>query len=167
MDAYIPWIVALVVLLLVAAVLSRTVRIVPQARAGIVERLGRSIALLQAAGKQVLVIRQVPELDFEPRHCVMPRPVSLKRFDEHGCDGVPREDALRYLGEYLPTLDAALRPFPKVLTWDPAEVLCDGPSCRYVEDGMPLYQDDLHLSRIGSAYVAARLLRDAPLPAAR
>jgi hypothetical protein len=32
---------------------------------------------------------------------------------------------------------------------------------------MPLYQDDLHLSRIGSAHVAARLLRDAPLPAAR
>ncbi|MFN7645154.1 MAG: acyltransferase family protein [Burkholderiales bacterium] len=132
-----------------------------------VERLGRSIALLQAAGKQVVVIRQIPELDFEPRHCVMPRPVSLKRFDEHGCDGVPREDALRYLGEYRPTLDAALRPFPTVLTWDPAEVLCDGPSCRYVEDGMPLYQDDLHLSRIGSAHVAARLLRDAPLPAAR
>jgi len=132
-----------------------------------VERLGRSIALLQAAGKQVVVIRQIPELDFEPRHCVMPRPVSLGRFDRHACDGVQREDALRYLAEYRPTLDAALRPFPTVLIWDPAEVLCDGPSCRYVEDGMPLYRDDLHLSRIGSAHVAARLLRDAPLPAAR
>jgi peptidoglycan/LPS O-acetylase OafA/YrhL len=132
-----------------------------------VERLGRSIALLQAAGKQVVVIRQIPELDFEPRHCVMPRPVSLGRFDGHACDGVQREDALRYLAEYRPTLDAALRPFPTVLIWDPADVLCDGPSCRYVEDGMPLYRDDLHLSRIGSAHVAARLLREAPLPAAR
>ncbi|RPH44691.1 MAG: acyltransferase [Burkholderiales bacterium] len=132
-----------------------------------VERLGRSIALLRAAGKRVVVIRQIPELDFEPRHCVMPRPVSLSQLDEDACNGVRRVDALRYLAEYAPAMEAALRPFPEVVTWDPAKVLCDGPHCRYVEDGMPLYQDDLHLSRFGSARVAAWLLERNPLPAIR
>jgi len=132
-----------------------------------VERLGRSIALLQAAGKRVVVIRQIPELDFEPRHCVMPRHVSLSRLDDGSCDGVPRADALRYLGEYLPALEAALRPFPEVTVWDPAQVLCDGPFCRYVEDGITLYQDDLHLSRPGSVRVAAWLMQRHPMPWAR
>jgi peptidoglycan/LPS O-acetylase OafA/YrhL len=132
-----------------------------------VERLGRSIALLQAAGKRVVVIRQIPELDFEPRHCVMPRHVSLSRLDDGSCEGVRRADAFRYLGEYLPALEAALRPFPAVSVWDPAQVLCDGPFCRYVEDGITLYQDDLHLSRPGSARVAAWLMQRHPMPWAR
>lgn len=129
-----------------------------------VEGLGRSIALLQAAGKQVVVVRQIPELDFEPRHCVTPRHVSLNRLDSTSCEGVPRAEAQRYLAEYDQAMDAALRPFPSVRTWDPAQVLCDGPYCRYVDDGITFYHDDLHLSRHGSAWVAARLMERDPLP---
>ncbi len=54
MDALVPLIIALLVLLLVLVVLARTVRIVPQARAGIVERLGRYSRTLNA-GLSILV----------------------------------------------------------------------------------------------------------------
>ncbi len=53
-DAAIPLIVIAVVLLLVLLVLARTVRIVPQARAGVVERLGRYSRTLNA-GLSILV----------------------------------------------------------------------------------------------------------------
>ena len=53
-DAAIPIVVILVVLLLVLVVLARTVRIVPQARAGVVERLGRYSRTLNA-GLSILV----------------------------------------------------------------------------------------------------------------
>jgi peptidoglycan/LPS O-acetylase OafA/YrhL len=125
----------------------------------LVDRLGATIGLLEAAGKHVVVLRQIPELSFEPRHCAVPRPASFSALDPRACEGVPREEALRYLSGYAPAMDAVLRAHPGVEAWDPAEVLCDTPRCRYVEEGLTLYQDDLHLSRHGSAWVAEAMLR--------
>ena len=115
-----------------------------------------SIAALQAAGKRVVVIGQIPDLDIDP-------PGALAAIVRRGGDplayGLPRAEYERESAGALDWLRAAGRQ-PGVSTFEPAPFLCDQALCPAMTAGEPpRYFNADHVSMTG-----ARLLVNA-LPA--
>jgi hypothetical protein len=123
----------------------------------------RLVAALRAAGKQVILVHQIPAQEFDP-------PVALAHAQMHGRSleayGTPEKDAAamgpsvdRFLDELANRLGAG--------QFRPADVLCARAFCRAYDPTYGcLYFDSEHLSLSGARLVAARFplnLLSAPL----
>jgi peptidoglycan/LPS O-acetylase OafA/YrhL len=119
-------------------------------------QLKKTIELLELHSKKVIVVRQIPELNFEVARCLMLRPIEITG-KEARCETDSGEVNV-YLDEYSKYLNVALTDEPGVTVWDPYPYFCDDRKCISIKDGRPLYRDDVHLSRLGSEYFATRVL---------
>jgi hypothetical protein len=116
--------------------------------------LGRTVDVLRAAGKDVILFAGAPELAFLPKDCIgrpgsglFVRDCELAR---HAADA-RRERFVRLLHRV-----ATARPGVEV--FDPIDLLCDTSRCRFdTPDGL-YYRDWHHLSVPGSLLVGAALL---------
>jgi peptidoglycan/LPS O-acetylase OafA/YrhL len=112
----------------------------------------RLIAKLRAAGKEVIVLTEVPRLGFHPRDCVASRPFGLgvRRPCVQAADAA-RLDAGDELVRTLRSSDGNLAVF------DIGAMLCHRGECAAMANGELLYRDPGHLSVAGSRRVAAQL----------
>jgi hypothetical protein len=112
------------------------------------------VQALHRAGKQAVVVLDVPELPVYPRDCIT-RPGSslfLRRCTLDRSTVDHRQAALRTM---LMRLAAEQ---PGMLLYDTTEVLCDQSICKFETATNLLYRDSHHLSRAGSIAVAKHLL---------
>jgi peptidoglycan/LPS O-acetylase OafA/YrhL len=119
-------------------------------------QLKRTIEFLELHSKNVIVVRQIPELNYELSPCLVLRPVEITR-KETRCETASGEEKA-YLEEYLKHFDRAVADEPGVTVWDPYPYFCDDRKCISIINGKPLYRDEAHLSKRGSEYFAARVL---------
>jgi peptidoglycan/LPS O-acetylase OafA/YrhL len=119
-------------------------------------QLKRTIQYLELHSKNVIVIRQIPELNFEVSHCLVLRPIQITT-KETPCE-TASEDVKAYLDEYARYFDRVLADEPRVIVWDPYPYFCDNLKCISILDRKPLYRDEAHLSKLGSQYFARRVL---------
>lgn len=118
--------------------------------------LENTISLLQAAGKQVVLIGSVPELNFDGIRC-------FNRSRLHGADanacaiGKGRVDAR--LQSVRKSFAGLQTEFTDLLVIDPALLFCSGETCRSVLDGRNVYRDDNHLNNLGAFAVVKDLSR--------
>ena len=120
------------------------------------EQLKKTIEFLKLHSKNVIVVKQIPELNFEVSHCLVLRPFEISR-KETRCETASGE-VKAYLEEYSKYLERVLADEPGVTVWDPYPYFCDDRKCISITDGKPLYRDDVHLSKLGSEYFARRVL---------
>lgn len=120
-------------------------------------QMKETVALLQRAGKKVVIIKQIPELNYLPSICLALRPHSLTKKPEQ-CQ-TPVSTVKTYLNEYELTFDSFFRQYPEIVVWDPKKSICDSQFCYAMKDEMPMYRDELHLSEHGSQ-VFARSISD-------
>jgi peptidoglycan/LPS O-acetylase OafA/YrhL len=116
--------------------------------------LERDLRGLLDAGHRVVLVQQVPELDFMPRNCIRVRPVDRWLPERRDCriERVTveyRQRAQRTLQQRV----VARIDSPRLQVVDPFEALCDSRYCYAVRDGVLLYRDDHHLSVAGSEFV--------------
>jgi peptidoglycan/LPS O-acetylase OafA/YrhL len=117
------------------------------------DRLG---ALLDAVGqgRRVALIASVPVLPFD-----VPTALAAdRRFGRPERQGVTRADHERRQAEARRILDALAAEHPGTVVLDPATILCPTERCDIVRGGTPLYNDDNHLGRVGSALLAEPIL---------
>ena len=119
------------------------------------EALSRTIAALTAAGKQIVLVQDVPELGFRAEDCVVGRPLSL-RPPRVPCS-VSRTDVDRRNARYHGILRELAERFPSVALFDASRFLCDQERCVAMADGKLLYSDGDHLSLEGSKLLATEL----------
>jgi peptidoglycan/LPS O-acetylase OafA/YrhL len=119
-------------------------------------QLKKTIEFLELHSKNVIVVRQIPELNFEVLRCVAVRPIEITKI-EIPCETDSRE-VKAYLEEYSKYLDRVLADEPGVTDWDPYPYFCDDRKCIAIKDGKPLYRDPAHLSKLGSEYFARRMV---------
>jgi hypothetical protein len=113
------------------------------------------IARLQAAGKRVILVTEVPRLQFHPRECIGGRPFRLN-------PGAIRQPCTQSADPAL--VEASVRlaralaaAHPGAVVFDPSAVLCRAGECAAVADGHLLYRDHDHLSVEGSRRIAEQL----------
>lgn len=113
--------------------------------------LARTLDALQALGRRVVLVGQVPEVGFD----VPSANYSARLTGRDVSDMIaPRVDEYRERVAVSSDILARARAGRAVEFLDPAPSLCDAARCRVVEEGMPLYRDDNHLSLRGNVVMA-------------
>jgi SGNH domain (fused to AT3 domains) len=120
------------------------------------EQLKKTIEFLELHSKNVIVVRQIPELNYDVSRCLVLRPIEITAKNAK-CETVSGE-VKAYLDEYAKYFDRVLTDEPGVTVWDPYPYFCDDRKCISIADGKPLYRDEVHLSKLGSEYFARRVL---------
>lgn len=124
------------------------------------QQIKKTIDLLVSSGKNVIVMKQTPEINIDPASCLMTRPLVITKKDKK-CE-VLADSVKAYLGEYEIVFDKAIPQDNRVKVIDPFRVLCSDVDCLVMDGVYPIYRDDLHLSRYGSTYVFDRLGGELP-----
>ena len=117
-----------------------------------------TVSRLSAAGKNVVLFADWPELGFDPISC-LPRPVPLFSRVRPLC-GVPRSQVDTRNRAYREVISGMKKEFNGMRVFDPIPYLCDATACYAVRDGHLLYRDDNHLSAAGSAYLGGEFLAE-------
>ena len=113
---------------------------------------------LTKAGKEVVIVLDVPDLSFNIQDCFDLRPVRLSTGLIEPC-AVSRADVQARSAPAEAILKELRKQFPMVRVLDPRQVLCDNSMCPAVRDGLPLYYNGDHLNQFGSGLVMDGLLR--------
>lgn len=120
------------------------------------DSMRRTLERLEARGKRIIYVLDVPELNFDPRSCLDLRRIRLSLSNRNYC-GVSRSSFDLRNESYRRLVTKVLQDFPSVVLFDAAQPLCDEVACRATKDSLMLYSDDQHLSIDGSRYVATFL----------
>jgi hypothetical protein len=123
----------------------------------LVTDLDTTVKSLQAAGKQVYVMPDLPQFDFDPQRCKFQRPLTQST----RCD----EPVARYIAQqqaYMPALQAVVRMNPRAQLIDVSSWMCGPDVCSMAREGQVLYRDNNHLNILGSQYVGAQIVSQHP-----
>jgi peptidoglycan/LPS O-acetylase OafA/YrhL len=118
-------------------------------------QLGAAIDLLTKAGKTIVLLKQTPELDFDPATCATGGP-RLATARPPKCE-MRSDEAKAFLRSYERVFDAFVAQRSHVKVVDPVPALCPADKCILFDGDLPIYRDDLHLSRHGSEFMAEHL----------
>jgi hypothetical protein len=122
----------------------------PESKA-MVEAFRDTLRRYTAAGKHVVVLSDVPLLDFQPRDCIRRAGVASSA-TRQPC-AIPSSAHDTAMTDDRIIMAEVLRDFPQVTHIDPAKALCDGKQCWAKRDGAMLYRDTNHLSYLGDLLV--------------
>lgn len=108
------------------------------------------IAALLKAGKKVVLMRDIPDLDFKIETCYNIRPVRLGKTEI-------RKDCSMAQASFEPrrqlqnaVLDEMLKPYPAVKVYDPVPLFCQNGRCKASDGTLPYY---LHGGHVNSDHV--------------
>lgn len=118
-------------------------------------QMKETITLLRNAGKKIIIVKQIPELDFSPSGCIAPRPFKSER-KQRECK-IAKDKVQKYLSEYESYFDNFFRKYEDITIWDPKKYFCDEAYCYLMNDRKLLYRDRVHLTLFGSEYFAEKL----------
>jgi peptidoglycan/LPS O-acetylase OafA/YrhL len=104
--------------------------------------LDQAITQLERAGKQIVVLMDLPEFPFLPRDC-------YRRQDTSGCI-LHRSMVDARQAEFRAIIAKLQSAHPGIRVFDPLERFCPNSECIYTEAGQVLYEDSNHLSHYGS-----------------
>ena len=108
-------------------------------RASFVKNGQHFIRVLNKAGKKVVLMRDIPDLDFDPASCYDIRPVRLGKVEiRQNCSmaQAPFEQRRQLQNAVL---DEVLKPFPQVKVYDPVPVFCQNGVCKALQT--PFWQN--------------------------
>lgn len=113
----------------------------------------KTVQMLLAANKKVILIETVPSLSFHPRDCVE-RPVRFASNKREPCT-TSRADANKRHERYRAMFNRVAQKYPKVHVFDPFPLFCNDESCVAKLNGEILYVDDNHLTDAGVAHISS------------
>lgn len=112
--------------------------------------LERAVSELSRAGKNLVIMVDIPEMPFFPISCVQ-RPVT--GYLGHDDCSVPRQKVMARQKDFRAILARVTAQHPDVRVYDPLDVMCDEQNCSMLGDGVMRYRDSNHLSLRGSEMV--------------
>ena len=120
-----------------------------------IRQFSKTLELLKKSKKQIYLIKQIPELNFDPKECLFDR--RLIKYPKINCK-ISRADVQAYLSEYEYFLNQVIIKFDNVTIIDPINLFCDEEYCYASQDGNSLYRDRRHLSFFGSRWISSHLI---------
>lgn len=109
--------------------------------------------------RQVTLLKDIPDLDFDIRSCFDVRPVRLtKKKLRETCAMSATEYEIR-MKPFELVMNRLLKDFPTVGEFDPAPLFCDSHQCQAIEKETPQYFNGDHLNYLGADRVINSLVR--------
>jgi len=121
--------------------------------------LRETMAKLIQTNKKIILIADIPGLDFNPKECISQRPFVSHRNTREVC-GIERSKFEAYTEPYHAIIKKISEEFPAVHIFYSYHYLCDDKYCYAKKDNDFLYRDDNHLSYNGSLYVGKQLIKE-------
>ncbi|TGL61454.1 acyltransferase family protein [Leptospira sarikeiensis] len=115
-----------------------------------------TVKRLLLAGKEVVYIVDVPEMDFDPKRCVPLRPFRLGFENLEQSCRVKRADFDERNKEYHEIVNSLKHEFPRMKVWEAWRPICDNEYCYALKDGKLLYRDSHHVSLEGSYWLGEK-----------
>lgn len=125
----------------------------PEDRASFVKNGQHFIGGLLKAKKQVVLMRDISDLDFDPATCYNIRPVRLGKVEiRKNCSmaQAPFEPRRKLQNAVL---DEVLKPYPQVKVYDPVPVFCQKGVCKASDGTLPYYLNADHVNNYGAELV--------------
>lgn len=116
------------------------------------EGLEMTINQLRAAGKQVILFQDTPEIPFMPDRCLH-RPLA-----PHTPCYVSKKNILERQKNYKALLVKLKAKYPDILVFNSIDVLCPQQDCPLFRKHHLIYRDSHHLSIAGSQYIGSHFL---------
>lgn len=121
--------------------------------------LRKTIAELKKSDKKIIFLLSAPLLPSSPSDCINIRPHSFKGPRNASCN-IALNAISDVNASYRGMILKILTYYPEVKVWDPYNIVCNDESCMPVQEGIPLYRDNVHLSIFGSEFIGNRLLSE-------
>ena len=113
--------------------------------------LRRTVDAVQALGRRVILVDQVPEIGYDVPSANYSAKLTGK--DVNALIAPTRDEFLQRTGDSRRIIEAITAEL-SIASIHPASRLCDAQLCRVTEDDIPLYRDDNHLSLYGCLVVS-------------
>ena len=120
------------------------------------------IAKLISANKDVILIRDIPDLDFNVESCFAMRPVRITQKIRVPC-AIDKAEYEKRISIYESTLSDILIKYPTLKVFDPKSIFCDNKFCWASKNEEPLYANSDHLSIYGADLIVKELLSKFPV----
>ena len=125
----------------------------PEDKASFIKNGQHFIGTLLKAKKQVVLMRDIPDLDFDIATCYSIRPVRLGKAEiRQNCsmEQAPFE-VRRQLQNAV--LNEVLKPYPQVKVYDPVPLFCQKGVCKASDGTLPYYRNADHVNNYGAELV--------------
>jgi hypothetical protein len=120
--------------------------------------LPQTVEYFLTRNKQVWLILQVPEIDFDITECAG-RPFTFETHGRVRC-AMAKADVIERQRTFRAVLDETKQRFPSFRVFDPTPFMCGEQWCPTVRDGRVLYEDRTHLTQAGSLFFADKFRFD-------
>ncbi|MGY2185517.1 O-acetyltransferase OatA [compost metagenome] len=121
------------------------------------------LSTLAKSGKQIILINDAPDLDFNIRTCFDSRPLVLEKKKPREICGIDRNDYNARYKVYADLLAKITTNTPTVKTYSPLDLLCGSEICKATINSKPLYYNSDHLTIFGADLVVDDLLTKYPI----
>jgi peptidoglycan/LPS O-acetylase OafA/YrhL len=119
--------------------------------------LRETVRQMLAAGKQVILVKDIPQIDFEPRACI--RRAGVASSQTRSDCSIPAENWRKQAALNDEAVASVLKDFPQVKLFNAGAQLCDAERCHVMLDGILMYRDTHHLSYRGDLWMGERFSR--------
>jgi len=106
----------------------------------------RLITSILNSNKEVIFIKDIPDLDFDIQSCYEMRPFRLTdNKDKENCY-LDYAEYKNRVSQYDNVINSILNKFPKVKVYDPQYLFCRGDKCYSSDENLPYYENGDHLN---------------------
>jgi len=121
------------------------------------ELLSQTLQRFSAAGKEVVIVLDVPEMAFDPKICMDTRRFKISTPDPLGICKIERQKIDEDQKKYRDAVLAAAKPYKNIRLLDLPDLMCDADYCWGKKNGKILYRDSNHLSVWGVKYLSKKI----------
>lgn len=123
----------------------------------------RLIATIVKSGKEVILIKDIPDLDFNIKSCYELRPLVLTAKKTREVCTISRSEYETRTKTYSETLAKIIANHPALKVFDPLHILCDSNQCQTSISGSPIYYNSDHLTLRGADFIVNDILSQYPI----
>lgn len=111
------------------------------------------------SGKQLIFMKDIPDLDFDIRTCYDVRPIKITAAKIRQDCSMEQAAYLKRIEVYMAYLDRLLSEFPSVKVYDPRPLFCRAGKCIASDGRLPYYLNGDHVNLYGADLVINDLIR--------
>jgi len=131
--------------------------------ASFISKGNRLITTIIKSGKEVILIKDIPDLDFNIKSCYELRPLVLTAKKTREICTISRSEYETRTKTYSETLTKIVADQPTLKVYDPLNILCDSNQCRTSISGSPIYYNSDHLTLRGANFIVNDILSQYPV----
>lgn len=116
------------------------------------------ISRVSATGKRVILLKDIPDLDFDIRLCFDIRPLRITPAKiQHNCS-MNEANYIQRRASYDLVIDELLLSFPNVVSYNPVPLFCKNGKCAAKDSLLPYYMNGDHVNHFGASLVINGLI---------